>query len=374
MRRLFLAVLGLCLVSTSALAGSPANEHAAQQKPAERPVLDVVFVLDTTSSMSGLIEGAKQKIWSIASRMASGKPTPKVRVGLVAYRDIGDAYVTQLHPLTEDLDAMYATLRGFRAEGGGDGPEAVQDGLADAVDKMKWSDGKRVAKMIFLVGDAPAHVQDVQKLNAAAKRAINKGIVVNTIRCGDESDTATQFQVVARLADGRFDSIGQSGGVVAVATPFDDELAKLNGELADTALYGGLADARMAGERRKEEAKGLSAPAAADRVGYLSKSGGGAGRVGGLGVVDLAVAPEQAAKLADDQLPEPMKKMSKEERVAFAQKKQAERKALEGKISALAQKRDAFISKASAKDTGSFDSRVFESVKASAQKAGVAYH
>lgn len=130
---------------------------AQEQTRADRPVLDVVFVLDTTSSMGGLIEGAKQKIWSIASRMATGTPTPQVRVGLVAYRDIGDDYVTRVFPLSSDMDAVYKNLRGFQAIGGGDGPEAVQDGLSDAVNKMQWSDAKRVAKMIFLVGDAPAH-------------------------------------------------------------------------------------------------------------------------------------------------------------------------------------------------------------------------
>jgi len=378
MHRLLSAALGLCLVATSAFAGEPAPTHGkpVAEKRAERPVLDVVFVLDTTSSMGGLIEGAKQKIWSIASRMASGKPTPKVRVGLVAYRDQGDAYVTQVHQLTEDLDAMYKTLQGFRAEGGGDGPEAVQDGLAAAVDKMNWSDGKHVAKMIFLVGDAPAHTQDQAKLNAAAKRAINKGIVVNTIRCGSQEDTGAQFRVVAKLADGRFDSIGQSGGVVAVATPFDDELAKLNGKLADTAIYAGHAEARARGAARKEEAKAMDAPAAADRVSYMSKSkaGGGLGAsAGSFGAIDLAAAPEKSAALGEDELPAEMKKMSKEERVAFAKKKQEERKQLQQQIAELAKKRDDFVSKAAAKDKDSFDARVFESVKTSASKAGVLY-
>lgn len=121
-----------------------------------RPVLEVAFVLDTTGSMGGLLEGAKQKIWSIASRMASGKPTPRIRVGLVAYRDRTDAYVTQTFDLSEDLDAVYKNLRSFTAGGGGDTPEHVGKGLADAVEKLSWTTQGRVARMIFLVGDAPA--------------------------------------------------------------------------------------------------------------------------------------------------------------------------------------------------------------------------
>ena len=77
--------------------GPPATPPAPVAKaPTQRPQVELVFALDTTGSMSGLIEGAKQKIWSMASFVAQGQPTPDLRVGLVAYRDIGDAYVTKV--------------------------------------------------------------------------------------------------------------------------------------------------------------------------------------------------------------------------------------------------------------------------------------
>ena len=378
MKRFVGAALAFSLLSAPAIASKPAPSQ--EQPPveriekAERPVLDVVFVLDTTSSMGGLIEGAKQKIWSIASRMAAGKPTPKVRVGLVAYRDQGDAYVTQVHPLSEDLDSVYKTLMSFQAQGGGDGPEAVQDGLSDAVNKMQWSDAKKVAKMIFVVGDAPAHEQDRVKLNAAAKQAINKGIVVNTIRCGMDNTAGQQFTEVAKLADGTFDSINQTGGVVAVATPFDADLAKLNAELMDTTIYAGRREAMAAGEARKVEAKAMAPAAAADRASYGSKAGGGASTRGdSFGAVDLAAAPEKARDMKDDELPAEMQKMNKEERVQFAQKQKAKRQEIEGRIAELAKKRDAFVAKETAGKKDSFDARVFESVKRAAAKADVAY-
>src|SRR5262249_1120686 len=60
-----------------------------------RPVVEVVFVLDTTGSMGPLIEGAKRKIWSIATTIIDCAPDADIRMGLVAYRDIGDDYVTR---------------------------------------------------------------------------------------------------------------------------------------------------------------------------------------------------------------------------------------------------------------------------------------
>jgi len=93
----------------------------------ERPKVDVVFVLDTTGSMEGLIQTAKEKIWSIATTMASAQRTPEIRIGLVAYRDRNDAYETRVVDLSGDLDSVYATLMDFAAEGGGDTPESVNN-------------------------------------------------------------------------------------------------------------------------------------------------------------------------------------------------------------------------------------------------------
>ncbi|MBW2464858.1 MAG: VWA domain-containing protein, partial [Deltaproteobacteria bacterium] len=85
---------------------------AAVRQPAPR--VEVVFVLDTTGSMRGLVEGAKRKIWSVANRIASGDPQPDVRIGLVAYRDRGDPYITQSFTLDQDLDQVYAHLLGLQ--------------------------------------------------------------------------------------------------------------------------------------------------------------------------------------------------------------------------------------------------------------------
>src|SRR5262249_39230218 len=75
--------------------------------PQNRPQVDVVSALDTTGSMSSLLEGAKRKIWEIARYIAQGQPAPQLRIGLVAYRDVGDEYVTKFFDLTDDLDGVY---------------------------------------------------------------------------------------------------------------------------------------------------------------------------------------------------------------------------------------------------------------------------
>src|SRR5687767_4184605 len=123
--------LAACLVA--------AAQAATPEKSETPPQVEVVFVLDTTGSMGGLLEGAKKKIWSIASEIARGKPSPRLKIGLVAYRDKGDAYVTKVTDLNEDLDKVYGELLSFRADGGGDGPENVRQAMHDGITKIGWS-------------------------------------------------------------------------------------------------------------------------------------------------------------------------------------------------------------------------------------------
>src|SRR5215831_11048535 len=157
------------------------HQTTQQQQPLQvpkKPRVEVVFALDTTGSMGGLIQGAKEKIWSIASHIAQGQPTPELRVGLVAYRDKGDAYVTKDFDLTTDLDEVFDHLMSFKAEGGGDDPEHVSKALWDSVHKMHWSQDSM--KMIFLVGDAPPHTDydDGYDYHKIAKEAASRGILI----------------------------------------------------------------------------------------------------------------------------------------------------------------------------------------------------
>src|ERR1700742_4704144 len=102
---LLLGALGLALAASVSSAQAPAKKVKSK--------VEVVFCLDTTGSMGGLIDGAKAKIWSICNQIAGGKPTPDLKVGLVAYRDKGDTYVTKVFDLTDDLDKVHAELKTF---------------------------------------------------------------------------------------------------------------------------------------------------------------------------------------------------------------------------------------------------------------------
>jgi uncharacterized protein YegL len=221
----------------------------------QRPRIEVVFALDTTGSMGGLIEAAKEKIWSIASTMASAHGAPEIAMGLVAYRDRGDAYVTKVVDLSSDLDSMYATLMDFQAAGGGDGPESVNQALHDAVHRISWSQDQDTYKVVFLVGDAPPHMdyQDDVKYPRTLEAAQRRGIVVNAIQCGGNRSTTRTWQQIAQVGAGRYFQVEQGGSAIAIATPFDERLAKLSAKLDGTRLYYGT-EQEKARKRGKVEA------------------------------------------------------------------------------------------------------------------------
>ncbi|MCU1279773.1 MAG: hypothetical protein JWM53_3319, partial [bacterium] len=249
--------------------------------PEVAPRVELVFALDTTGSMSGLIDGAKRKIWSMAQFIAQGQPKPDVRIGLVAYRDIGDAYVTRFYDLSDDLDTVFEHLSSFEAGGGGDTPEHVSKALYDAIYKTSWTQDQTALKQVYLVGDAPPHTDyaDGYDYKKIAKHAHDLGIHINTIRCGGDPETAMVWNQIANSASGEYASIDQSGGVMAVATPYDDKLAELNSRLVGTAIGYGRDGEGMMGKARA--ARAMPMMEAADRASFFGLSGRGA--VGGGG-------------------------------------------------------------------------------------------
>ena len=317
--------------------------NAKIQTSDTKPRIEVCFVLDTTGSMGGLIEGAKQKIWSIANEMISAKPTPELKLGLIGYRDRGDEYVVKSFLLTDDIDSIYGHLRDFKAEGGGDEPESVNEALAEAIEKMPWSQDRKVLKIIFLVGDAPPHLDyaDAPKYPELCRIAAKKDLIVNTVQCGNLAETTPIWKEIAKLSEGSYSAIAQSGGVAVIATPLDDELARLNRKIGTTLIpYG---DAALQREVAAKQAFAESAPvsAAADRLSYNAKTGKA---VQGRGELLDALANKEVKLDAIDKkdLPKEFQKLTKQEMETRIAKTRAERDSLQKEVQNLSKKRDAY--------------------------------
>jgi hypothetical protein len=314
--------------------------------------------------------------------------------------------VTQVTDLTANLDAIHQKLFALKAKGGGDGPESVNQALADAVNKVSWAaKGQKVYRVIFLVGDAPPHMDysnDV-KYPDTCKAAVLKDIVINSVRCGNNVATERIWKDIARKSEGRYTSIAQSGGVQVVATPYDAKLSDLSGKLVGTSVYYGDRTLRARAEKAKrralkeveesEKADAAALAVAADKSEFRAKTARAAakpeapvemasmGMGKDVGRADLVNAFARQGRKALDEvkqehLPEKMQKMSDEERKAFLEKKLTERKAIQQEIDELGKKRSKFI-KAELEKRGSgdksFDAVVLKMLHEQGAKKGIKY-
>ena len=348
-------------------------------KKTTKPKIEVCFVLDTTGSMGGLIEGAKQKIWSIANDIALAKPAPDIRFGLVAYRDRGDEYVVKTFDLTNDLDAVYSQLQSFRAAGGGDTPESVNEALDEAVRKVSWSTDRSVLKMIFLVGDAPPHMDyaNAPKYPEVCQAAMKKDLIINAIQCGSISETTPIWQEIAKLSEGSYAAIPQTGNMTAIATPMDAKLAALNREVGTTLIAYGSASSRSAVFAKQAASEAAPAAASADRLAYNAKSGVAVQGEGEL-LDSLAAGKVKLETLKKDQLPSDLQKLDDIQLKAEIAKKQAARSAMQAEIQKLSKERDDYIAQekkrlATGGKVDSFDQKLADMIHAEAAKKGIQY-
>jgi hypothetical protein len=303
--------------------------------------VDVVFAVDTTGSMGGLIEGAKRTVWSIATHIRQTDQDADVRIGLIAYRDLGDDYVTRDFGLTGDLDSVFTELASFRAAGGGDTPEDVDAALFDALHKMQWRGDAK--KLVFLVGDAPpASRGDVPRFDVLAREAGEKQIIINTIRCGLDRDTEVAWQRIASLGHGQFSTIQQDGGVQQIATPYDDKLAELSAKIDRTAVIVGDDAARGVYHRNMEAAKAAPPAARADRARYYNAKG--AGPRDSNDILDkVAAGSADITSFTAEALPAEMRAMDPAALKQELEKRADERKAAQQELSKVAKERDEYL-------------------------------
>jgi hypothetical protein len=350
--------------------------------PQQQPKIEAVFVLDTTGSMGGLIQAAKENIWSIASSMASAQPTPELSIGLVAFRDRGDEYVTRIIDLSSDLDSVYAQLMDFQANGGGDHPEAVNQALHEAVHRIGWSQAPGAYRTIFLVGDAPPKIYpDEPQYPEIVAQALARGIVVNSIQAGGDAGTRGHWAKIAELGSGAYFQVEQHGSAVAVTTPFDDRLARLSRELDETRLFYGNAD-RQRLARAKEDAAGklhaVASPAAqAKRAEFNASAAGSANLLGDSELVDAVTSGKVVlAEVDEAHLPAPLAALAPEERAAHVEQTAQRRQEIAAEIAVLAKERQAHIASTLGDETArrdTLDYRLFETVKAQAAAKGLSY-
>jgi len=348
----FVASLALPAVGGDALA---AKRHRAER-------IEVAFVLDTTGSMADLIDGAKRKIWSIANTIVDVNPDADVRMALVGYRDVRDEYVIKSYDMSSDIQGLYGNLIKFVADGGGDTPESVNEALHAAVNDLNWSTKEDVRRIIFLVGDAPPHMDygNGPKYQRTIKQAREADIIVNTVQAGADPETTEYWREMAKLGEGRYFAIPQDGGQVQVYnSPYDDAIIQLQQRIDKTVIPYGTRKEQE--EVHAKVATRSTAPAAVqvDNSKYYAKRTLKEVVTGGGDLLDdLRNKVRAVEDIRADELPADLQGKSNEELKQLVVERTAEREKLEADMAGLVKQRDAYVEAEMKKqpETGSGDS------------------
>ncbi len=324
---------------------------------AEYRQVDVCFAVDTTGSMGGLLQIAKDKIWFIANALAAAPGKPDVRYCLMAYRDQGEAYVTQHTDLTTDMDLIYEKLSALNADGGGDEPEAVNQALLETVMTTTWAWQADVFRVIFLIGDAPPRSDDGLDYRQIATTADGKGILINPILVGENQRARDVWRQIAETANGTSAQISQTEHRAIPSTPMDQDLVALNQRLGTLLLpYGSDAQQQQLKEKQRR-AEALADAAVADRLRYNLTAGVTVHGSGDL-LEDIDSGRVSLASVDRSGLPTTLRSMSASELNVHLQQLREQRRSIQAVVGRLLAQRQQHIDALWEADDHSFEATV----------------
>ncbi len=399
------------------LAGGPLVPSAAQATTRD---IDLALCLDTSGSMSGLIDSARQRLWALVNELALAEPTPHLRVALLTYGSPAfgaeGGFVQTAVPLTEDLDLISLKLFELTTAGG---DEYVARVTQVAAQQLQWSKDPKALKMIVVAGNESAEQDTSVSLEQACGLAIQQGIVVNSLYCSERGGGMPQgrnqqlrntvpaanplssqmastttapavvpatrvtaqpldaialgWKKVATLADGAFAMIDQNSGIMVLETPFDERLVALSSALNETYIpYGEGAAWNLSNQRVQDaNAAGLNSEAAAARA----QTKMGKLYFCGWDLVD-ALSSEQLLfeDIVADSLPEDLRALSTEELRAHVNAKREAREKTQAEIASVGVEREAWLSQRrnelGTDESMSFDSPLRKAFRELAQARG----
>lgn len=316
----------------------------------KRPAVDVAILLDTSNSMDGLISQAKSQLWQIVQQFGNAEKagkTPQLRVSVFEYGNstlpASEGYIRQVVQLTDDLDKVSEALFSLTTQGGDEYCGTV---INEALDRLDWSSEPNAFKAIFIAGNEPFTQGSVDYITSC-KKAIQRGVVVNTIHCGNyAAGVSGKWQHGAQLAEGEYLNIDQDRVVVHIKAPQDKIIIELNRELNKTYLWYGAKSTRQSyhSNQLQQDANAIGGGGGGGRR-FATKAGKMYSNRGRDLVDSMDEDGEVLSKMDVANLPDEMQKMTTEQRMAHVKTMAKRRGEIKKKILAANAKRELHVAK-----------------------------
>ena len=323
--------------------------QATPSEPAETGHIQVALLLDVSGSMDGLIDQAQAQLWDMVHQLSEARragASPKVELALYIYG--GDfipaeqGHVQQLLPFTQDLDAVSEQLFAQTTDGGSEYAGWV---IQDAVQDLAWSENEQDLRMIFIAGNE-SFAQGPVLYQQACQQAQARGILINTIFCGDyRNGLDLQWQMGATAGGGQFLHIDHNQDIEHLATPYDTTILRLNQRLNDTYVsYGQQGQALKQRQLAQDQAMAEKYGSSGLSKRALAKSKGKVYCNDHWDLVDACVKPGfEWGKVDPQTLTPELRNLSPEELKATVMAKAEARKRVQTEIASIEQARKAYV-------------------------------
>jgi hypothetical protein len=346
-----IAITSLAILMLSFIFAKTPPEKIKETPPvSDTPRVQVAILLDVSGSMDGLIEQAKSQLWSMVETLGKANCQglkPNIEIALYEYgRPTWGAkanFIKQIRPFTTDLDELSAELFKLHTDGGDEYCGAV---MVQSLNELAWDASPNLYKVIFIAGNE-SFKQGSIDYTEACKLAKQKGVIINTIYCGDYQTGITEFwNMNGECGSGTYSNINQNEKGEDIRTPQDSIIYALNRKLNGSYItYNAAGNGKVALQKSMDDAnEKVSFSVGVKRASV--KANKGAYRNTGWDLVDAYNADSTViTKLDRNYLPAEVKDKSSKEIKEYVEQKNTERANIQKQINELVIEREKYVAK-----------------------------
>ncbi|MGH1341865.1 MAG: vWA domain-containing protein [Nannocystales bacterium] len=266
-------------IATGGQSAPPTPVAAAPPAAAiqQAPKIQLALLLDTSSSMDGLLDQARSQLWAVVNALDSATfqgAAPQLEIAVYEYGNDGlaesDGYIRQVVGFSGELDLVSEGLFGLTTSGG---DEFAGQVISAATRELKWDERDNVLRVLYIAGNEE-FTQGPMDFHETVAAARSRGIVVNTVNCTGRGNWDPGWQDAARLGGGKALRIDHNAKQAYIASPHDDEIESLSSKLNDTYIgFGYRAKAALDNQARQDK-NSVSAGRTSSIARAMSKTSG----------------------------------------------------------------------------------------------------
>ncbi|MEE9408083.1 MAG: vWA domain-containing protein [Polaribacter sp.] len=338
-----LAILLLIITTNSFAKDKSTSEDRKDQ------TIKVALLLDTSSSMDGLINQAKAQLWEIVNELSYAKygiKKPNLEIALYEYGNSRlsskEGYIKQVLQFSNDLDEISEKLFSLTTSGGS---EFCGQVIQTSLNELSWGKNKNDLRLIFIAGNEP-FTQGKINYKDAITNAKEKDVVINTIFCGNYNNGISgMWQDGAVSGGGDYMTINHNKKIIHIVTPYDNDIIILNKKLNRTYIYYGVEGYTKYSNQSRQDSNAMSLNKEVEVKRAVSKSS----RLYNNSTWDLVDADKKEkinyAIIEKEKLPKELRNKSASEIKIYVKKQAKKRAEIQKKIKELDTKRRSYIAK-----------------------------